>query len=81
VAATFFARSRGRHNVGTTQRRHRVQDHLEWPRWQRGECRCEWRAAADRGICSSMPLAREHHGDEHLEPLHASASTAVFVMV
>ena len=55
--------------VGTAERRHCVRNHLERPRWQRCERRCERRAAVWR-----TPLAREHDGDEHLEPLHADAS-------
>ncbi len=55
--------------VGTAQRRHRVCNHLERPRWQRGKCRRELRAAVGRGVCWCTPLAREHHSDEHLEPL------------
>ena len=53
--------------VGTDERRHRVCDHLERPRWQRCERRSERRAAIGRGIGMPAPLAREHHGDEHLD--------------
>jgi hypothetical protein len=59
------------------QRHHRLRDHLEQPRWQRGERSGQLRAAVGRGIGWPTPLAREHHGDEHLEPLHTSASVSV----
>jgi hypothetical protein len=59
------------------QRSHRLCNHLERPRRQRGECRGQLRAAVGRNVCRCTPLAREHHGDEHLEPLHAKA-TVVF---
>ena len=59
--------------VGTAQRSHRVCDHLKQPRRQRGECRSELRATIGHGIGWPTPLAREHHGHEHLEPLHTSA--------
>ncbi len=60
--------------VGTAQRSHRLCDHLERPRRQRGKCRGELRAAVGRGVCWCTPLAREHDGDEHLEPLHTLRS-------
>ena len=59
------------------ERRHRVRDHLEQPRWQRGERRGERRATANLCVCQCTPLAREHHGDEHLEPLHALHADAL----
>jgi hypothetical protein len=55
--------------VGTAQRSHRLCDHLERPRRQRGERRGQLRAAVGSIACWCMPLAREHHGDEHLKPL------------
>jgi hypothetical protein len=69
--------------IGMPERRHRVRDHLEQPRWKRRERRRELHAAATRAAPKQAwraplhaqrcctPLAREHHGDEHLEPLHA----------
>ena len=72
--------------IGMPERRHRVRDHLEQPRWQRRERRRELHAAVTRAApkqawraplqapCWWSPLARKHHGDEHLEPLHADAS-------
>ena len=59
--------------IGTAERSHRLCDHLEQPRWQRGERRGQLRAAVGRGVCLCTPLAREHHGNEHLKPLHTSA--------
>ena len=62
--------------VCTAERSHRVCDHLERPRRQRGERRSQLRAA-ESIACWCMPLTREHHGDEHLEPLHTSASVSI----
>ena len=56
------------------ERRHRIRNHLEQPRRQRGERRSEIGAAIGCGISWRTPLSREHHGDEHLEPLHANMS-------
>jgi hypothetical protein len=67
--------------IGTAQRSHRLCDHLERPRRQRGKCRGQLRAAVGRGVCWSTPLACEHHGDEHLEPLHTSASVSIAARV
>ena len=67
--------------VGTAQRSHRLCDHLDHARWQRGERRGQLCAAAVLCICLCMPLAREHHGDEHLEPLHTSASVSIAAYV
>ena len=63
--------------IGTAERSHRLCDHLEQARWQRGERRGQLRAAVGRGVCWRTPLAREHHGNEHLEPLHTSASESI----
>ena len=65
--------------VSTIERRHRVRDHLEQPRWQRGQRRSELRATVGCGIRVGMPtpLASEHHGDEHLEPLQAIAAASM----
>ena len=63
--------------IGTAQRSHRLSDHLERPRRQRGKCRGQLRAAVGSVVCWCTPLAREHHGDEHLEPLHTSASVSI----
>jgi hypothetical protein len=69
--------------VGMPERRHRLCDHLEQPRRQRGERRAQLRAGISRAAtketwraprqapCWRTPLSREHHGDENLEPLHA----------
>jgi hypothetical protein len=60
--------------IGMPERSHRVRDDRKHPRWQRRERRGKLRAAAVLCVCQCTPLAREHHGDEHLEPLHADAS-------
>ena len=69
--------------VSKNERRHRVCDHLEQPRWQRGERRSELGAAIGRGIGwrQQTPLAREHNGDEHLEPLHTSIAVSIEAIV
>jgi hypothetical protein len=59
--------------IGTAQRSHRLCDHFERPRRQRGERRGQPRAAVGSVVFQCTPLAREHHGDEHLEPLHTRA--------
>ena len=59
--------------IGNAERSHRLCNHLERPRRQRGERRGQLRATVGRVVCWCMPLAREHHGDEHLEPLQATA--------
>ena len=59
------------------ERRHRVRDHLERPRRKRGQRRSELRAPIGRGIGMATPLAREHHGDDHLEPLQAIAAASM----
>ena len=64
--------------IGTAERSHRLCDHLERPRRQRGERRGQLRAAVGRGVCWRTPLAREHHGDEHLKPLHTSTDYGLF---
>jgi hypothetical protein len=56
--------------IGTAQRSHRLCNHLERPRRQRGKCHGQLRAAVGSVVCWCTPLAREHHGDEHLKPLH-----------
>ena len=63
--------------VSTIERRHRVRDHLEQPRWQRGQRRSELRATTGRGIGMQTPLASKHHGDDHLEPLQAIAAASM----
>ncbi len=63
--------------VGTPERRHGVRDALKHTRRQRGERRGERRAAAGLRVGYCAPLAREHHGDEHLEPLHTRASVTI----
>ena len=67
--------------IGTAQRSHRLSDHLERPRRQRGKCRGQLRAAVGSIVCWSLPLTREHHGDDHLEPLHTSASASTAACV
>jgi hypothetical protein len=67
--------------IGTAQRSHRLCDHLEWPRRQRGKCGSQLRAAVGSVVCWCTPLAREHHGDEHLQPLHTSASVSIAACV
>jgi hypothetical protein len=64
--------------VSTIERHHRVRDQLERPRRKRGQRRSELRATiggCDIGM--PTPLAREHHGDEHLEPLQAIAAVSI----
>jgi hypothetical protein len=61
-------------DIGPAERSGRLCDHLERPRRQRGERRCERRAAVGGRIGLRTALARKHHGDEHVEPLHADAS-------
>ena len=70
-------------NVGMPERRHRVRDHLEQPRWQRGERRSELGAAIGRGIGwrQQTPLARKHHGDEHLGLLHTGTAVSIGAIV
>jgi hypothetical protein len=63
--------------VVTIERHHRVRDHLERPRRKRGERRSELRATSGRGIGMPTPLASEHHGDDHLEPLQAIAAASM----
>ena len=69
--------------VSTIERHQRVRDHLEQPRRKRSQRRSELRVTIGRGIDWPTPLASEHHGDEHLEPLQALAavSTAAVVAV
>jgi hypothetical protein len=73
------------HDVLSAERRRRISDDPDHARWQRCERRGERCAVTALGICSNTPLAREHHSDEHLEPLHADATvklpTAAFVAV
>jgi hypothetical protein len=66
-----------RWNCSPAERRQRICDHLERPRRQRGERRSELRAAIGRGIGWQKPFAREHHGDEQLEPLRTNASVSM----
>jgi hypothetical protein len=70
---------RDRSRVSTIERRHRVYDHLERPRRKRGQRRSELRATIGHGIGmpTATPLASEHHGDDHLEPLHAIAAASM----
>jgi hypothetical protein len=63
--------------VSTIERHHRVRDHLERPRRKRGERRSELRATIGRGIGMPTPFASEHHGDDHLEPLQATAAASM----
>ena len=67
--------------IGTAQRSHRLCNHLERPRRQRGKCHGQLRAAVGSVACWCTPLAREHHGDDHLEPLHTSASVSITASV
>ena len=61
----------GRVLGSTLERHHRVRDQLERPRRKRSQRRSELRATiGSSGIGCPTPLATEHHGDEHLEPLH-----------
>jgi hypothetical protein len=73
------------HDVLSAERRCRISDDLDHARWQRCERRGERCAVTALGNSSYTPLAREHHGDEHLEPLNADATaklpTAAFVAV
>jgi hypothetical protein len=62
--------------VSTLERHHRVRDQLERPRRKRGQRRSELGAAVGGGIGMPTPLAREHHGDEDLEPLQAIAAVS-----
>ena len=64
-------------SVSTVERHHRVRDHLERPRRKRGERRSELRAPTGRSIGMPTPLASEHHGDDHLEPLQAIAAASM----
>ena len=65
--------------IGTAERSHSLCNHLERPRRQRGKCRGQLRAAVGCGVYWCMPLAREHDGDEHLEPLHTSAWVSIIL--
>ena len=61
-------------HVGAADRRHRHRDHLHQARRLRCERRCERRAAVGGvGPSRRTPLAGEHHGNEHVEPLHGAA--------
>ena len=91
IARTVLYRSRGQRQYGsaawpvprdlsrvsTIERRHRVRDHLERPRRKRSERRSELRATTGRGIGMQTPLASEHHGNDHLEPLQAIAAASM----
>ncbi len=63
--------------VSTIERRHCLRDHLERPGRKRGQRRGELRATTGRGIGMPTPLASEHHGDDHLEPLQAIAAESM----
>jgi hypothetical protein len=66
---------------GTIERHHRVRDLLERQRRKRDQRRSELRATVGRGIGMPTPLASEHHGDEHLEPLQATAAVPTAAVV
>ena len=72
----FHERSSGsrlsRRGAGTSERRHRLSHHLEKARRERGERRRERRVAVGGTVRRGRPRASEHHGDEHLETLHAN---------
>ena len=68
-------------HVSTIERRHRVCDHLERPRRKRGQRRSKLRATTGRGIGMPTPLASEHHGDDHLEPLQIIAAVLMAAVV
>ena len=63
----------------SVERHDRVCDHLERPRRKRGQCRSELRATIGGGM--PTPLASEHHGDDHLEPLQADAAVSMAAAV
>jgi hypothetical protein len=44
---------------------------------KRGQRRSKLRATIGRGIGWPTPLASEHHGDDHLEPLQAIAAASM----
>ena len=67
--------------VSTIERHHRIRDQLERPRRKRGQRRSELRATIGRGIGCPTPLATEHHGDEHLKPLQATAAASMAAAV
>ena len=70
-----------RRRGSTIKRHHRVRDRLERPRRKRSQRRSELRATIGRDISMPTPLAREHHGDEHLEPLQAIAAVSIAAVV
>ena len=64
--------------VSTIERHHRIRDHLERPRRKRAQRRSELRATiGGSDIGMPTPLASEHHGDDHLEPLQAIAAASM----
>jgi hypothetical protein len=63
------------------ERLQRVRDQLERPRRKRGERRTELCATIGPGIGMPTPLAREHHGDEHIESLQAVAAVSKAAVV
>ena len=65
----------------SVERHDRVCDHLERPRRKRSQRRSELRATIGGGIGMPTPLASEHHGDDHLEPLQAIAPVSMAVVV
>ena len=63
----------------SVERHDRVCDQLERPRRERGQRRGELRATIGGGM--PTPLASEHHGDDHLEPLQADAAVSMAAAV
>ena len=66
--------------VSIIERHHHVRDHLERPRRKRSQRRSEVRATVGSSIFMPTPLASEHHGDDHLEPLQAIAAVSMAVV-